>query len=182
VNPFSPCPFFVDEMVLASISRLACPPCPMLSTRQPHLVKVLEPEFGRLWVVHRLDRITSGVIVLARTAAAHRALNIQFETRQTAKLYHALVVGAPAWDEYTADLPLRADGIDVTARSWIMSGKRAVTHCRVLERFPPAHSWRRDLKPAARTRFAPTSPPCAIRLSPMSSMGTAGRSHAIPTR
>ena len=36
---------------------------------QPHLRSLLEPEFGRLWIVHRLDRQTSGVIALARDAA-----------------------------------------------------------------------------------------------------------------
>ena len=59
----------------------------------PHLKSVLEPAFGPLWIVHRLDRDTSGVIVLARTAEAHRVLNTQFEKRQVTKVYHALVLG-----------------------------------------------------------------------------------------
>ena len=51
--------------------------------------------FGRLWVVHRLDRGTSGVLVFARTAAAHRALCMAFEGRGVTKRYLALVRGAP---------------------------------------------------------------------------------------
>ena len=40
-----------------------------------YLVQLLEADFGKLWVVHRLDKVTSGVMVFARTADAHRALN-----------------------------------------------------------------------------------------------------------
>jgi RluA family pseudouridine synthase len=103
----------------------------------PCLVKLLEQGAGRLWVVHRLDRVTSGVIVLARTAAAHRALNLQFDARQVAKAYHALVIGAPAWDERIVDLPLRPDG-DRRHRTVVdhARGKPAVTRLTVLERFP----------------------------------------------
>jgi tRNA pseudouridine32 synthase / 23S rRNA pseudouridine746 synthase len=103
----------------------------------PCLVKVLEREAGRLWVIHRLDRVTSGVIVLARTAAAHRTLNLQFDARQVAKVYHALVAGVPAWDERIVDLPLRPDG-DRRHRTVVdhVRGKPAVTSFTVLERFP----------------------------------------------
>jgi len=48
----------------------------------------------RLWVVHRIDRETSGVVVFARTADAHRALNTAFETRKVDKTYLALAAGA----------------------------------------------------------------------------------------
>jgi tRNA pseudouridine32 synthase / 23S rRNA pseudouridine746 synthase len=48
----------------------------------------------RLWVVHRIDRETSGVVVFARTADAHRALNTAFETRKVAKTYLAWAAGA----------------------------------------------------------------------------------------
>jgi tRNA pseudouridine32 synthase/23S rRNA pseudouridine746 synthase len=51
---------------------------------------------GRIWVVHRLDRDTSGVAVFARSAAAHRALSMAFEGRDVAKHYVALVAGTPS--------------------------------------------------------------------------------------
>ncbi|MBN1640671.1 MAG: RluA family pseudouridine synthase [Anaerolineae bacterium] len=104
--------------------------------QDPYLTQLLEPTFGRLWVVHRLDRDTSGVLVLARSAAAHRALNAQFEQRRVHKVYHALVVGAPTWTEQTVDLPLRRDG-DRRHRTVVdlLRGKHAVTRFRVLERF-----------------------------------------------
>src|SRR6476661_2315887 len=55
----------------------------------------------RAWVVHRLDRDTSGVTVFARSAEAHRALSLAFERRQVQKAYRALVAGLPQ--------PLRGD-------------------------------------------------------------------------
>lgn len=102
----------------------------------PHLRSLLEPVYGRLWIVHRLDKDTSGVLLLARTAQAHRSLNTQFEQRQTHKAYHALVHGSPAWDEYTVTLPLRTDG-DRQHRSVVDArrGKNAVTRLRVIDRF-----------------------------------------------
>src|SRR5512138_2201442 len=75
----------------------------------PHVKSLLEQQFGRLWIVHRLDKDTSGVLLLARTAQAHRLLNQQFEQHQVLKVYHALVAGSPGWEEKTVDLPLRAN-------------------------------------------------------------------------
>lgn len=101
----------------------------------PCLVRALEASFGRLWVVHRLDRYTSGVLALARSREAHRALNMQFDRRQVVKVYHALVVGAPTWEKRTVRLLLRADG-DRKHRTVVdaRGGKPAVTRLRVLER------------------------------------------------
>jgi RluA family pseudouridine synthase len=106
---------------------------------EPHLRDILEPVFGRLWVVHRLDRDTSGVLVLARSAAAHRALNTQFQEHTTAKVYHALVRGSPEWDQHTVDVALRPNG-DRRHRTVALrddkarNSKPALTACRVIER------------------------------------------------
>jgi RluA family pseudouridine synthase len=102
----------------------------------PHLVDVLKPEFGRLWIVHRLDRDTSGVIALARDEVAHQSLNAQFESRAVHKVYHALVVGHPSWNERTISAPLLVDA-DRHHRTIVddAEGKPAVTSVRVLERF-----------------------------------------------
>ena len=68
----------------------------------PYLSKMLEKKYNRVWVVHRLDKVTSGVMVFARTAEAHRHLNTQFEKHDVEKVYHAIVEDAPEWNEYTA--------------------------------------------------------------------------------
>jgi RluA family pseudouridine synthase len=101
----------------------------------PYLAGLLRQAYGPLWVVHRLDRETSGVIAFARTAQAHRHLNTQFEKHQAAKLYHALAVGAPPWEASTCQLRLRPDG-DRRHRTVVdaAGGKPAVTDLRVLER------------------------------------------------
>ena len=102
----------------------------------PHLRSILEPIYGKLWMLHRLDRDTSGVLVLARTAESHRAINTQFEQRQIAKLYHALVVGIPPWEEKIVNLKLRPNG-DRKHRTVVDArrGKLSVTNLRVLQRF-----------------------------------------------
>lgn len=69
----------------------------------------LEAERGeRLWVVHRIDRDTSGVVLFAKTADAHRALSRAFATRKVHKRYIAFTNGAPASTEIRASL--RDDG------------------------------------------------------------------------
>jgi RluA family pseudouridine synthase len=75
----------------------------------PCLIKLMEAEIGRLWVVHRLDKVTSGVLVLARNAPAHRALNLLFEHRQVTKKYHSILVGIPNWTNIQVSLPLKID-------------------------------------------------------------------------
>jgi RluA family pseudouridine synthase len=102
----------------------------------PYLVRLLEEQYGKPWVVHRLDKITSGVMVFARTAEAHRVLNMQFEQHEAKKVYHAIVAGVPEWDQYTARHPLRAD-VGHSHRTVVdfSKGKSAETAFRVLERY-----------------------------------------------
>jgi RluA family pseudouridine synthase len=100
------------------------------------LVKILEADYGRLWVVHRLDKITSGLVIFARNSEAHRALSIQFERHETYKMYHAIVVGAPTWDEHTARHPLHIN-VGHSHRTVVdhVKGKPSETTFHVLERF-----------------------------------------------
>ena len=102
----------------------------------PYLVKILESSHGKIWVVHRLDKITSGVMVFARTAEAHRHLNRQFEKHTIEKIYHAIVNGNPHWNTYTTRLPLRAN-VGHKHRTIVDKrlGKPSITHLRVLQRF-----------------------------------------------
>lgn len=102
------------------------------------LAALLRARFATVLPVHRLDRDTSGVIVFALTAEAHRDLSMQFERRETAKTYHALVAGAPGWEAQVIDAPLRSDA-DRRHRTMVdpAHGKPAVTHVRVLRRLGP---------------------------------------------
>ncbi len=102
----------------------------------PYMGRLLEPAYGRLWVVHRLDKDTSGVMVFARNAEAHRSLSKQFSAHQVLKTYHAIIEGEPEWDEKQLDLPLRSNvGRRNRTTVDIGEGKPAKTLFRVLERF-----------------------------------------------
>lgn len=79
-------------------------------TDLPTVRTVLEPLFGTLWIVHRLDKETSGAMLLPRSVKAHKALNAQFENRLVQKIYHAVVTGIPSWDDSEVTLPLRVNG------------------------------------------------------------------------
>lgn len=105
----------------------------------PYLVKQLEVDYSRVWVVHRLDKITSGVLLLALTAEAHRILNYQFEHHSVDKLYNAIVTGDPRWDNHTARHPLRVN-VGHSHRTVVdhSRGKPSETHFSVLKRFGQA--------------------------------------------
>jgi len=69
----------------------------------------LEAERGeKLWVVHRIDRDTTGVVLFARNAEAHRALSLAFEHRRVEKTYLALTRGAPTPREGVIDVALHS--------------------------------------------------------------------------
>ena len=128
---------YSDDALLAVNKPAGLPALPDgYHPEAPHMKLLLEPHYGRLWIVHRLDRQTSGLMLLARSPQAHRALNDQFQSHQVNKIYHALIVGLPPWDETVIDLPLRPDG-DRRHRTVIdqSRGKPASTHLRMLERF-----------------------------------------------
>jgi RluA family pseudouridine synthase len=105
----------------------------------PYLVKMLEEEFGKSWIVHRLDKGTSGVMVFARDAETHRVLNIQFENHEAQKIYHAIVEGNPKWDGKITKFPLRAN-VGHKHRTMVddKNGKPSETRFRVIKRYQEA--------------------------------------------
>lgn len=98
------------------------------------LPQTLEKEFGPLFIVHRLDKDTSGVLLLARNEAAHRGVNGQFSAHEVEKTYWALVSGKPGWLETRCELALRPDG-DSRHRTLIdpREGKPSSTDFRLVE-------------------------------------------------
>ncbi len=87
-------------------------------------------------IVHRLDRFTSGVILIARNDAAHRHLAAQFASREVEKIYLALVHGRVKQDEGRITTPIARDPIHrtrMTAR--LAHGRHAITSYQVLKRF-----------------------------------------------
>jgi 23S rRNA pseudouridine1911/1915/1917 synthase len=109
----------------------------------PSLVDELEGLLGggadptRPGIVHRLDRDTSGLLVVARTPQAHKALSAMIADRLITRQYTTLVEGCPASHTGTIDAPL---GRDHRAPERVVVGGRrprpAVTHFEVIERLP----------------------------------------------
>ena len=86
-------------------------------------------------IVHRLDKQTSGAIVVAKDDATHRKLGQMFADRRVAKTYIALVHGALAKDNVTVNLPIARDLVRRTRMTTRRpDGRSAVSHIRVLER------------------------------------------------
>ena len=86
-------------------------------------------------IVHRLDMDTSGVMVLARHASAHRHLGLQFERRKTSKIYLAEIWGHPEAEEGEIDLPLVCDWPNRPKQMVSFDfGKPALTRWQVISR------------------------------------------------
>ena len=98
-------------------------------------VRAMFPDASGPVTVHRLDMETSGVILVALDAAAHRALSMQFEARTVAKRYIAMLDGAIHGDAGVVTLRQRVD-LDDRPRQILDDerGKKAVTKWRVLDR------------------------------------------------
>lgn len=91
----------------------------------------------RTGIVHRLDRDTSGLLVVARTQAAYGALQRQIRARQMRREYLALVSGRPDAESGTIDAPIGRDRTHRTVVSTRSDRPRtAVTHFQLVERLP----------------------------------------------
>ncbi len=98
---------------------------------------------GQPGLVHRLDKDTSGLLVVAKTSAAHRHLHRQFARRQVVKGYLAVVDGQPPQGAGVIALPLARDPYDrrrvrvaLTLAGQPPGGQEALTAYRVLRRWP----------------------------------------------
>lgn len=113
-----------------------------LIKKYPEIKKVGDDPAVRPGIVHRLDKETSGVMVVARAQKAFQELKKKFQTRQIEKTYMALVRGAVKQKRGVIDLPigtLRSHGVKRTVRQEHAKNiKTAATAFRVLERFPNA--------------------------------------------
>lgn len=86
-------------------------------------------------IVHRIDKDTSGVIVVAKNDKSHNALAAQFKDHTIIRKYIALVVGNISEATGEIDLPIARDPKSRTKMAVVKSGKQARTHYRVLENF-----------------------------------------------
>ena len=108
----------------------------------------VQARFPDALVAHRLDMATSGIMVMARNKEVHRALSIQFETRQVAKTYIAVVDGLVNTTSGTIDLPLICDWPNRPRQKVdYETGKASLTHYEVIEYNEINQTTRVKLKP-----------------------------------
>lgn len=86
-------------------------------------------------IVHRIDKDTSGLLVVAKTNEAHEALSEQLKERKALRKYYCIVNGNIKEDSGTVDKPIGRHPTDRKRMAIIEGGRDAVTHFKVLERF-----------------------------------------------
>lgn len=104
----------------------------------PEMGEYTWPEPSRPGIVHRLDRDTSGVMLIAKNPETLTELQRQFHDREVHKKYLALVLGNPTWDEHTLKAPVaRSQGTKRRAQYLKLDdrAKDAETHFTVRERY-----------------------------------------------
>ncbi len=116
-----------DIIVLNKKSGL-CVAADRYDEEAPRLDLLAQKEFGELFAVHRIDKDTSGIVVYARNAQAHKDLCGQFAGRSVHKIYHCLVRGRPLWQDLNVSLALMPDG-DARHRTVVSKshGKPSIT-------------------------------------------------------
>jgi tRNA pseudouridine32 synthase/23S rRNA pseudouridine746 synthase len=148
--------------------------------RQDCLIARVQRDFPAARIVHRLDRATSGVIVVALDAETHRALSHLFHERNVKKTYVAVVGGIVAEEEGEIDLPLRLD-IEHRRRShsplYIVDhelGKASMTRWSVVSRSSELHSPTARGAQGERGHEGTSIPSTRLELHPIT-----GRSHQL---
>lgn len=86
-------------------------------------------------IVHRLDKDTSGLLIVAKNDKAHIAMSEQIKNREVKKTYIALVRGLIAENEATINMPIGRSLKDRKKMAVVKNGKEAITHFKVLNRF-----------------------------------------------
>ena len=104
---------------------------PSLDERTPDksvsILKIAREKYGDIQLCHRLDKETSGALVLAKNPAAYRNLAMQFEHREVQKEYHAVVNGVHDFDSISVFLPIAPLKDGTAVRIDKLKGKMAET-------------------------------------------------------
>jgi 23S rRNA pseudouridine1911/1915/1917 synthase len=117
---------FEDDHVVVVDKPAGLVTAPTPESDRGNLLDLLARRRGvaRMYLVHRIDLPTSGLLVFAKSELANKELGKRFAVHDIEREYRAVVAGVPAFAETTIDAPIR--------------GKRAVTHVAVAERFADA--------------------------------------------
>ena len=104
------------------------------------LKDILSEKYGKIWVVHRLDQPTSGLIVFAKNEATHRYLSQQFEERKVRKIYLGMVHGTPLESKGSVDAAMMEHSVKRGTYITHAKGKTALTDYEVLNTYRQ-YSW-----------------------------------------
>jgi 23S rRNA pseudouridine1911/1915/1917 synthase len=99
------------------------------------LKSILQDRYGEIFTVHRLDRETSGMILFAKTASAHKFFSHQFEEREVQKIYMGLVNGSLVEKEGTIESPIGEHPSKKGLMTVLRKGKPSITDFKVKEEF-----------------------------------------------
>lgn len=86
-------------------------------------------------IVHRLDKDTSGLLIIAKNDKAHINMSNEIKNRKVKKVYIALVRGRVAENEATINMPIGRSNKDRKKMAVVKNGKEAITHFKVIKRF-----------------------------------------------
>lgn len=100
---------------------------------EPSLKDWLNEKYGKVWIVHRLDKFTSGLIVFAKDEETHKLLSKQFEDRSVEKFYLGLVNGTLMNKEGSVDAPIMEHSLKKGTYIINTKGKASLTDYKVLE-------------------------------------------------
>ncbi len=102
----------------------------------PNLYTMLKEKYGHIFIIHRLDKDTSGIICFGKNSEAHRDLNIKFDRGELKKNYIALVEGKLKKNKGTINLPIASSkikkGTMVIDKRY---GKKCITNYEVIEEY-----------------------------------------------
>lgn len=86
-------------------------------------------------IVHRIDKDTTGLLVVAKNDCSHNKLSEQFKNHSINREYQMIVLGVPKENYYTVNQPIGRNPKDRLKMAVVPNGRKAITHFKVLERF-----------------------------------------------
>ena len=134
-----PSVLYLDEQILIVDKPTGITVIPeRFNTTKPSVQSILEQKHGKLWVVHRIDRETTGIVCFARNEEAHKNLSAQFETRTVRKLYKVIVAGRLEGQSGEIDSPIMERPNKLGTMMVHPKGKESLTLFEVVEQFRSA--------------------------------------------
>ncbi len=133
---------FEDEHLVALNKPAGLLSIPDREGKEMSLKAILQDRYPAIFTVHRLDKETSGLILFAKSAEAHKHLSQQFEERQTKKIYTGLILGAPNPIAGTVKAPIAEHPVKKGVMTVYRKGKESITDYETIETYG-LFSWMR---------------------------------------